>query len=767
MTDLVEPAVKPISTGAIIWLVPALALLVCLWLAWDSHNARGVAVEVIFSTGDGIEAGKTGGIYKGITVGVVRTLRLVNDDQGKQVVVATLDIKKEFEDNLLDTTKFWLVKPSVTLAGVTGLETLVSGNYIGVSVGAGAPRQSFFALDEEPSTVDTQVGLHLTLTSTSLGSLHKGSPVFYKQIQVGHVTGYHLSPNEDAVKITVFIKADYASLVKKSSIFWNASGISLDANLTGIRLKTESFTSIISGGIAFSTPETTKSEDPVDSSIPFILYENYESAKVGVEVKVRFARYDGLQAQKTPVLYKGIQLGVVKSLAFTPGLKEAEALLSLDPLLAPYLVEGTDFWLVQPSVSLSGVNGLDALVKGNYISLRLGKKESSKKSVFKALLNPLPDELIGSGVRVHLVADRLGALTVGSPLLYKQIRVGSVEGYHFSPDQNSVLIDAALDSEYSSLVNDSSRFWHSGGISVSADFSGIKFNTESLQSLLIGSISFDTPQPKEKLTSSKSRFKLHPTAESATKEGESISIHVDRGDGLVAGTVIRYRGLEVGRVDEVNLSDNLQGVDLTARITRAADRIVRAGTRFRIVRPELGLLKTANLDTLITGPYLEVYPGRLDAARQTRFIGIEQQNQPLEAQGLVLTLSSPRLGSIRPTQHVTYRDVVVGKVLSYELGPQADRVLIKILIEPRFASLVHSGSRFWENSGITADFSLLEGAKVRTESLQALVEGGIAFATPEGDAMGRQALAGQTFLLAKTPKDEWLTWMPKIPIESH
>jgi len=114
---------------------------------------------------------------------------------------------------------------------------------------------------------------------------------------------------------------------------------------------------------------------------------------------------------------------------------------------------------------------------------------------------------------------------------------------------------------------------------------------------------------------------------------------------------------------------------------------------------------------------------------------------------------------------VTYREVKVGEVTGYELGQNADRVLIRVVIEPRYAPLVHTGTRFWETSGFGVDFSLFKGASLRTDSLESLLEGGVAFATPEGEQMGRRALPGQTFALFKEPQDEWFGWAPKIELE--
>ena len=102
----------------------------------------------------------------------------------------------------------------------------------------------------------------------------------------------------------------------------------------------------------------------------------------------------------------------------------------------------------------------------------------------------------------------------------------------------------------------------------------------------------------------------------------------------------------------------------------------------------------------------------------------------------------------------------------FELGPTSDRVLIHILIEPRYAPLVRTGTRFWNASGIGVDAGLFKGVKVRTESLEALLEGGIAFATPNNPEMGGPAKAGQTFALHDEPNDQWLQWVPKIALEN-
>jgi len=762
MTDLPQANTRPASSWSAIWILPLIALAIGAWLAWQAYSERGIHIEVVFESAEGIEIGKTSVLYKGMTIGVVRDLRL-GDDERRQVVVADIEMNKDVDGYLRSGTRFWLVKPSVTLAGITGLETLVSGNYIGISPADGETTRRFVALAEEPPMSDSRIGLHLTLKAERLGSLNRGSPVFYRQIQVGQVKNYVLSEDDSTVEVQLYIQPEYAHLVRKHTRFWNASGVTVDAGLTGVKFRTESLASIVAGGIAFATPSHRKDSPATDPSIPFRLYEDFDAAQAGIKALVSLQDFDGLQAGRTPVIYKGMQVGLLKKLDIDSDLSGAQAELSIDPLFEDYLVEDTQFWVVKPSVSVAGISGLEALVRGNYIAVRPGEKGAEARRNFVARAKAPPLDIRSPGLHLVLTADYLGSLDVGSPVLYRQVRVGSVQSYQFSRDQQRVVVGVHIEQPYADLVNSSSRFWNASGISLTGGLSGIEVRSESLQSLLAGGIAFETPDPHASATRKVPRFELHKDRDSAIRRGTSIEIRLHRGDGLVAGTPIRYKGLEVGEVDSVTLSDDLGHVELRARITAAESRIARAGTKFWVVRPELGLMRTANLDTLVSGPYLEVAPGKPGAAAQAHFVG--QEREPQKAgEGFPLVLSAARLGSIKPGNAVTYREVKVGEVTGYELGQTADRVLIRVLIEPRYAALVHTGSRFWETSGFGVDFSLFKGASVRTDSLESLIEGGVAFATPDGEQMGRRALPGQTFALFKEPQEEWFGWAPKIEL---
>ncbi|OLF51981.1 PqiB family protein [Pseudomonas chlororaphis] len=765
MSDLPKAKTRPASNWSAIWVLPLIALLIGGWLGWRAYSQTGIEIQVRFESGEGIQANKTEVVYKGMSVGKVKTLAL--DDEGNsRGVIATVEMNKDVEQYLKNSTRFWLVKPSVTLAGITGLETLVSGNYIAISPGEGEPARKFKALAEEPPLSDAKPGLHLTIKADRLGSLTRGSPVFYKQIQVGQVKSYLLSEDQNTVEIKVFIEPTYANLVRKHTRFWNASGISIDANLSGVKVRSESLASIVAGGIAFATPENRRDSPPTDPTLPFRLYEDFDAAQAGIRVKVKLSDFEGLQAGRTPVMYKGIQVGNLKALKVDADLSSATAELTLDPLAEDYLVQGTQFWVVKPSISLAGITGLEALVKGNYIAVRPGDKGSAPQREFEARPKAPPLDLRSPGLHLVLFTENLGSLEVGSPILYKQVKVGSVQSYQFSRTRKQLVIGVHIEKEYEGLVNGSTRFWNASGVTLTGGLTGgIQVKSESLQSLMAGGIAFDTPEPNVPLKKRIPRFRLHADKEEATQKGTMISIKVDRADGLRSGTPIRFKGLDVGKVEDVDLSSDLQSVLLKARITEVPERIARAGSQFWVVKPELGLIKTANLETLVTGQYIEVQPATKSLGAQTSFVALPQPPETAVAEaGLSLVLSAARRGSLKVGVPVTYREVTVGKVTGYELGQTADRVLIRILIEPKYAPLVRGGTRFWNSSGFGIDIGLFKGATVRTESLETLIQGGIAFATPDGERMGNPARPEQTFALFDKFEDEWLTWAPKIPL---
>jgi paraquat-inducible protein B len=245
------------------------------------------------------------------------------------------------------------------------------------------------------------------------------------------------------------------------------------------------------------------------------------------------------------------------------------------------------------------------------------------------------------------------------------------------------------------------------------------------------------------------------------EQGPTITIMFSDATGLKPGqTEIRYRGVTVAEVSTVELSPDLKNVAVSARVRRAAADIAREGSIFWVVRPEVGIETVRGLGTVISGPYIEVFPG--SGEPKTDFVGVERPSPTLGRRGLHLVLATGQLASIRPRAAVYYRGIEVGMVSSTGLSRDGSAAQVHVLIEPRYARLVRLGSRFWSASGVDVSLSLFKGVEINVDSLRSLVAGGVVFATPDGESPA--AKEGSTFVLHDKPQKEWLGWTPKITV---
>jgi paraquat-inducible protein B len=244
--------------------------------------------------------------------------------------------------------------------------------------------------------------------------------------------------------------------------------------------------------------------------------------------------------------------------------------------------------------------------------------------------------------------------------------------------------------------------------------------------------------------------------------GPTITIRFRDGSGVKAGqTELRYRGVPIGEVTEIELSRNREHVLVKTRLRRSAASLARDGSLFWIVRPEVGFGTVRGLSTVISGSYIQVLPGTGKA--KSEFTGLERASPTLGQPGLKVTLAATQLGSIRPGSPVHYRGIEVGSVTATDLSTDATAALVQVFIAQRYERLVRIGSRFWMVSGVDVNFGLFRGLEINIESLRTLVAGGIAFATPD-DAAAPSAKDGTFFLLHDKPQNEWLEWRPKIPV---
>jgi paraquat-inducible protein B len=313
------PAAVPASSLwgrlPLVWILPAVVVLAGSFVVIREKLAQGTAIEIRFENADGLEQNKTKVRYKDVEIGEVREIRVGND---RKEVIVTADIHRNARSYLVDDTRFWVVRPRVSGAGVSGLATLVSGAYISVDVGRStAKREHFVGLEIPPIVTADLPGREFILHADDLGSLDIGSSVFYRHITSGQVVGYTLDPGGTGVTIKVFINAPFDVYVTGATRFWQASGIDMSVNAEGVKLRTESLASILEGGIAFGA-QPSAAGGPVAADTAFTLFGDQERAMRPSETEIRaFVMYfggtlRGLSAG-APVELHGIIVGEVKS----------------------------------------------------------------------------------------------------------------------------------------------------------------------------------------------------------------------------------------------------------------------------------------------------------------------------------------------------------------------------------------------------------------------------------------------------------------------
>ena len=297
---------------SLIWLVPLVALAVAAWLVYTSLSETGPTITIAFDTATGLEAEKTKIKYKDVEFGLVESVEVTDD---LQQVIVTANLDKQAEPHLNENTRFWVVRPRLGVGGVSGLETLVSGAYVEIDPGDGPPRRDFVGLEEPPVVRSDEPGKQFVLTSESMGSIGRGSPIYFRGIAVGEVFDRKLAEDKRSVEISIFVKVPFDQLVHDNSLFWNASGFDVTFGVDGFQIKTESLETILAGGVSFETPAASDSQPAAEGTV-FALHDNAEKASQPTLVRktpylTRFTdSVRGLQVG-APVEFRGIRIGTV------------------------------------------------------------------------------------------------------------------------------------------------------------------------------------------------------------------------------------------------------------------------------------------------------------------------------------------------------------------------------------------------------------------------------------------------------------------------
>lgn len=520
------------------WLLPFVALLIAGWMGYSALQARGETVVVSFHTAPGLVAGRTPVRFQGVEVGTVSKVSVTPDLRAVEV---TLNIQRSMQHTLRQGTQFWLVNPQVSLAGVSGLDALVGGNYIAMLPGDGAPQKRFTALAEPPTRQPSGDELLLHLNAADLGSLSIGSPLYYRKIPVGRVYNYAITEQQQGVRIDVLIEPRFASLVKENSRFWNVSGIRGDVSLSGISLQVDGLTALVNGAIAFDSPPQTPA---AQAGSRFTLYPDLASSQRGVTVHLTLPSGEGLQAKRTPLMYQGIQVGLLTTLTLTAD-GHVDGTLAVDPSIVDLLRDESCITLSAPRLNLNQLN-LSQLVSGSVLELHPGSGAARRDFQVLPADQALTQE--AGALQLTLDADQSYGIEVGQPVRLKGIRVGQISGRELQDD--GVRFTATIAAPYRTAIHGDSRFVVNSRLAVRVGLDGVALTGAAPQEWLEGGVTI-LPGTQGAV---RSHYPLYRDAEAA-RDGirgdqppTTLTLQAATLPDVQPGSPVLYRKFRIGEI---------------------------------------------------------------------------------------------------------------------------------------------------------------------------------------------------------------------------
>jgi paraquat-inducible protein B len=436
------PGQAPVKTRrfgiSLVWIVPIVAVLVGISLVVHNLMQEGPTIIVNFKTGSGLTANKTEVKYRNVVIGQVTDVELSGDQKS---VDATIKLSKQAETFTREDSQFWVVRPRIGAGGVSGIDTLLSGDYIGADVGQSDGRaKNFKGLENPPPITYGEPGKRFMLHAPDLGSLDIGSPVYYRKIPVGQVVTYALNPEGKGVDIEVFIHAPNDAFVTENTRFWNASGIDINVGANGFAVKTESLSTLLVGGIAFRAPDYSPNDVAAADDKDYELFADQQSALAPPNGKAQYMvlRFEqslrGLKVD-APVEFLGMEIGRVVGINLDFDAKKRTFPLNVGIVIYPqrlgqaYKKMLTEF-KHDPNDEAAGIrllgtfvdNGLRAQARsGNLLTGQLyvaldffpkAEKVAFDPSVRPVVLPTVPGSLEQLQEKLEAVVDKLNKLPV-------------------------------------------------------------------------------------------------------------------------------------------------------------------------------------------------------------------------------------------------------------------------------------------------------------------------------------------------------------------
>jgi paraquat-inducible protein B len=307
------------SRWSLIWAIPVVTALIGAWLAWSTLSERGPLITISFETAEGLQANQSHVRHKDVDMGVVQKITLAPD---LKRVLVTVRMNREAEPLLTDSAQFWVVRPRFFAGSISGLQTLFSGSYIDLlpAMEGGQQKRDFVGLENPPVLQSDVPGRTFLLNAARIGSLNLGSPIMYRDLEVGEILGWDIGEMARSITIHAFVREPFDKYVHDNSRFWNASGATVELGANGLQLQIESLRAVVLGAIAFETPQDAKVTEETDPDHTFTLFQSQDAAtsstfKRSVPFVANFTGSVSGLAAGSPVTLHGLKIGEVSSVS--------------------------------------------------------------------------------------------------------------------------------------------------------------------------------------------------------------------------------------------------------------------------------------------------------------------------------------------------------------------------------------------------------------------------------------------------------------------
>ncbi|MGE4318733.1 MAG: MlaD family protein [Deferribacterales bacterium] len=567
MTEIPEAIKKKTRKFSPVWLTPILALAITVWLIYNGYVNSGKEIRIRFDSGSDIVVGKTLVKYRGIPVGKVIDLEIA-DTLDKVDAVIKLD--KRADAIAREGMRFWIVKPRISINQITGLETIMSGTYIEMAPPfydkeelAKLKETNFFIGLSEPADLETEKdAVNVNLFSVKDMGIYSGMGVYFNGISAGRVLGVRYDRETNKYNVSVSVSKEYQKYINKHTKFWNVGGIDMRLDSAGFSLQVPQFNSLLQGGVAFDSDIQTDTAQPEES---YEVFSSYSSTLLSPEtVTLYMPECYGMKDGRTPVMFKGVQAGIVDSLDINDK-QQCVASIKLNRKFGYLAAHNSRFVLEQPEISLGGVKNISSALLGVYIQVESGG--GAVRREFTLSDRPIITVPEGS-FRLTLKADSRAVSDEGEGIYYKGVKIGMVTSVSL---RNSLtLYGAVIFPEYKKLAVTGLYLYKPDLFKMSYASGQLRVDTEP-GALTRGGISAGFFGAQGSPLKEGAALTLYSDEDSARRADISsggltqVSLKTSDAFGLGSGSPVYFKGVQAGEIASVDVSSD-GSVDVRAVI---------------------------------------------------------------------------------------------------------------------------------------------------------------------------------------------------------